>query len=395
MRKLLAISLIGLLLITGCSGSKKKTKTQREEATLQWNRARASLLVTLANDQYKAGNIEKSKDTVTQALRMDPTNPRLHVLAAKIAIEQSELELAQKFCDQARKLDEKNAEADYLSGVIYQRWQRPETSLAYYTSATEKAPSELPYLMARSEMLVILGKHDEALHLLQEKVVYFENSGAIRDAVGQLLVRAGRYEEAVEQLRQAAILSNDDHAIREHLALAMMHAGQYREAADTLARLVKVEGYAQRADLFAAMGECHMKLMKYRDARAAFESASQIDGSNATIWLSFGKAALQCGDVPRADLATRKALALDPMSSEANLMLGYVRLKQNNLPQSLAAFKKAYQLDPRDTTSLCMMGVVLEKTGKHEEAMKCYARALQINPGDAMASQLMAAIDMD
>src|SRR5690606_39938302 len=64
------------------------------------------------------------------------------------------LELAQKFCDQARKLDEKNAEADYLSGVIYQRWQRPETSLAYYTSATEKAPSELPYLMARSEMLV-------------------------------------------------------------------------------------------------------------------------------------------------------------------------------------------------------------------------------------------------
>src|SRR5688572_11736564 len=103
MRNLLAILLVGLLLITtGCSGSKKKTKSQREEATLQWNRARASLLVSLASDQYNAGNIEKCKDTVTQALRMDPTNPRLHVLAAKVAIEQSELELAQRFCEQAR-----------------------------------------------------------------------------------------------------------------------------------------------------------------------------------------------------------------------------------------------------------------------------------------------------
>jgi tetratricopeptide (TPR) repeat protein len=326
---------------------------------------------------------------------MDPTNPRLHILAAKVAIEQSDLENAQRFCENARKLDAKNAEADYLSGVIYQRWQRPETSLTYYTSATEKAPSELPYLMARSEMLVMLGKPDEALHLLQEKVVFFENSGAIRDAVGQLLVRAGKYDEAVEQLRQAAILSNDDNTVREHLGMAMLHAGQYREAADTFGRLLKVEGYAQRADLFAALGECHMKLGKFRDARAAFETSAQLDGSTPAIWLSFGKAALQCGDLPRADLATKKALALDALSTEANLMLGYVRLKQNKLDQALPAFKKAYQLDPKDTTGLCMMGVVYEKSGKHEEAMKCYAKALQINPGDAMASQLMAAVEME
>jgi Flp pilus assembly protein TadD len=392
MRRNLYILIVAVAIVAGC---KSNRKTPSEEGQLQWNRARASVLVSLANDQYVTGNHDKCKETLKQALRMDPTNPGLHVLRAKLAIEQAELELAQSELETARKLDPKNAEVDYLSGVIYQRWQRPEMSLQFYTSACEKAPNELHYLMARAETLVAVGQQDLALRILQEKVIYFEHSGVIRDAVGQLLARAGRYDEAVEQLRQAAILSSDDHSIREHLALALLQAGQHREAADTISRLVKVEAYAKRADLYAALGECQMKLAKFRDARSSFETAAQIDGSTPGVWLSFGKAALQCGDLPRAELATRKALALDPRSSEGNLMLGYVRLKQGRHDEALAGFQKAFAADPKDTTALCMMGVVLEKSGQHEAAMKCYAKALVINPGDAMASQLMSAVEVD
>ncbi len=384
------ILLCVLAAAVGCSST--PTKTQREAAKEQWNQTRASVLVSLAKDQYVNGNLDKCRETLESALRMDPINPQLHILSAKLSIEKSELEAAQQSLEFARKLDPKNAEADYLSGVIYQRWQRPEMSLNYYVSANEKSPAELAYLMARAEMLVVLNHPDEALKILMEKVQYFEHSGAIRDAAAQLLARQGKYDEAIDLFRQAAILADGDLAIQEHLAVTLFQAKQYADASDGLIRLIKNESYAKRADLIAALGECHMQTGHYREARASFETAAQLNPGEPAVWLSFGKAALQLGDLPRAELAVKKAVALDPKSSEVSLMLGYVRLKQERLTESLDAFKQAYALDPTDSVSLCMVGFVLEKTGRQDQAIKCYARALQLKPNDEMASQLLAAV---
>jgi hypothetical protein len=40
-----------------------------------------------------------------------------------------------------------------------------------------------------------------------------------------------------------------------------------------LTRLTKKDGYDDRADLFAALGECQLNLGQYRDARSTFETA--------------------------------------------------------------------------------------------------------------------------
>jgi tetratricopeptide (TPR) repeat protein len=390
MRHTIYIFAILCIFLAGCSSTRQKSQT--EQATIQWNKTRAEVLAGLATDQYRNGNLDKAKETLDSALRMDSTNPQLHVLAAKLAIEQSSLEAAERSLETARALDPKNAEADYLSGVIYQRWQRPDTSLTFYASANEKAPGELAYLMARAEMLVVLNRPDEALSLLQAKVQYFDHSGTIRDAAGQLLARAGKYDQAIDMLRQATILAEDDLTIREHLALVLFESKHYREAADVLDPLLKLKSYSARPDLLSALGECQMQLGRYRDARATFESAAAMDSSSVAIWLSYGKAALQLNDLPRAELAVKNATALAPKSSEVALMRGYVRFKQNQLPDALAAFKQAYELDQADTVSLCMVGYVLEKTGKPAQAKKCYTRALQLNPNDEMAGQLMATL---
>src|SRR6478672_3519329 len=198
---------------------------------------------------------------------MDPKNAKVRVLSGKLAIEQGQLELAEKELAIARESDPKEAEADYLSGVVCQRWQKPEAAYEYYTSAAEKAPNELPYVMARAEMLVTMDRVSEALALLQEKVVFFEHSAAIRDATGELLVQQGRYADAVEMLRQASILATNDNLVREHLAMAQYFNKQYREASDNFARLLKDPKNQKRADLYLAQGECEMQLGKAHEAR--------------------------------------------------------------------------------------------------------------------------------
>jgi tetratricopeptide (TPR) repeat protein len=389
---------LAAVMVVGCSSSnkepKKKKLTQRQQGERDWKMARAAVLLSLAKDQYATGNFDKSRQTVDDALRLAPDHAGLRILSAKLSVEQGRLELADADLAKARKLEPKNAEADYLSGVVYQRWQQPEKALGYYTAANTKAPTELAYLLARAEMLVATGDRPLALSLLQEKVVYFEHSAAIRDAVGQLLVQEGRYREAIESLRSATILTPDDLTMREHLAMALLYNKQYREAIASIDRLLKADEYKDRADLYVALGECRMQLGQYRDARDTFDKATQLAPASTEAWLSLAKAAMQLNDHRRAEAALRKALSIQAGSSEAHLMLGYLRLRQNRLSDALAAFHKSSVLDQSDTVSLCMVGFVMEKMGRPNEAVKYYAKALKLKPNDEMAAKLMAAIEL-
>jgi tetratricopeptide (TPR) repeat protein len=387
-----------LVCVAGCgtlTGPNSNGGKANADAKLQWARARATVLWSLAKDQYEHSNFETCRHTLNDALKIDPENAQLRVLSAKLAIEQGNLELADKELVVARRVEPNNAESDYLAGVICQRWQRSQDALDYYRSASEKQPNELAYLLAYAETLVSMGRSDDAMTLLQEKVVYFEYSATIRDAVGELLMQKGKHHAAVEMLRQASILAADDNGIREHLAMACFYDKQYADAADLIGRVVHDDKYAKRTDLFLVMGECQLKLNKPRDARDSFEVASQISPNQAAVWTGLGKAALRINDLRRADISIRRSLSIEPASSECNLLLGYVRLKEKKLPEALAAFKKANTIDPADTVSLCMVGFVLEKQGKSDEAMKCYAKALKMSPGDEMATKLLSQVQLD
>jgi tetratricopeptide (TPR) repeat protein len=397
-KSVLVAPVLCLALLAGCSStSDKKTHgaQQKDLAQKQWAGARANVLGSLAKEQYENGNFDKCRSTVDDALKMDPENVPLRVLSAKLAIEQGNLELADRELIQARRLDPKNAEADYLSGVVCQRWQRSQEAFDYYRSASEKQPNELAYLMAQAEMLVAMNRSDEALTLLQAKVVYFEYSATIRDAVGQLLMQKGKYTQAVEVLRQATILATDDNTVREHLAMAQFQNKRFRDASEVLSRLVRDDRYIKRADLYLALGECYMQSSKPREARESFETASQLSPNQASAWTGLGKAALQLNDIRRAEIALKRAVTIEPASSEGNLLLGYVRMRQGKFEESLASFRKANALDSADTVSLCMIGYVLEKMGKNDEALQCYARALKLKPGDEMATRLMAQVQLN
>ncbi|HZL34681.1 MAG TPA: tetratricopeptide repeat protein [Tepidisphaeraceae bacterium] len=382
-----------VLALTGC-GPDKNQPTSKQLATREWNNARAQVLMGLATDQYKGGNFDKSRQTVNEALKLVPDSSALHILSAKLAIEAGQLELAEQELKLARQYAPNNGEAYYLSGVVYQRWQKPDTAYEFYRQAYSKAPAELAYLMAESEMLVAMDRMPEALQLLQAKVTYFEHSGTIRDAVGQMMMQAGKFADAVAMFREASILSETELAIRERLALALFADKEYRECSETLSRLLQNEAYNKRGDLFTMLGDCQLHLTNPRAARASFESATQFAPDSARAWQGLGSSALQCGDLRRAEMSLNHSLSLNRRDGESYLLLGYVRLRQGQVQSALASFQKASAADPSDTISMCMIGYALEKLGRSAEAMQFYSRALKIKPGDDMASQLLAGVDL-
>src|SRR5579871_6656744 len=389
MRIPLLISALLLATAAGCQ-SKDDPKADAQE---RWNNTRATILAGVAQDQYKAQDFDKCRETLVKALRMAPNAPQLHVLMAKVEIEQGHLEVAEKELEVARKYGPAEPEPYYLSGVIYQRWQKPQTALDFYHQAGQRAPAELSYLLAEGEMLVAVDRTPEALALLQAKVAYFENSSAIRDAVGQLLVQSSRYPEAIRMFRQASVLAEKDDGIRERLAMAYYFNKQYKECAEVLVKLTSNQAYAKRTDLLQLQGECQLNVGDTRGAVRTFTAATDIDSLSPKLWQNLGRAVLDTGDYKRAEYSLRRSLGLDSKLSETHLLMGYVQLRQNHFDVALKSFKTAASLDKSDTTALCMVGYTLQKMGRDREAVNYYSQALRIKPGDDMASELMAQID--
>src|SRR3954454_17007337 len=81
-------ALCGLAATTGCAANHKKD--QHQQAVARWNGARASVLASLAREQYNTGNFDKCRQTLAEATKLDPKNPDLHILAAKLATEQND-----------------------------------------------------------------------------------------------------------------------------------------------------------------------------------------------------------------------------------------------------------------------------------------------------------------
>lgn len=387
-----AAAVIAAVTTLGGCGSGNKQPTQKEAAVAKWNNTRATVMLSLANDQFKTGNYDKARQTLNEVRKISPDNPNLHLLSGKLNLEQGQLEPAERDLQKAVELAPTAAEPHYLLGVIYQRWQRFDAALAEYQTAGDKAPTELAYVLARAETLVIMDRPKDALGLLMEKLAFFDNNPVIRDAAGQLLMQQGRYREAVEVFRQATMLATEDLALKERLAKAMFYDKRYREAGDMLARVANDEANARRSDLRVLIGECALQTDRPSDARAAFELATQLNPSSVPGWQGIAKVALARGDLSRAELAIKRSMALEPSDAQNQLLLGYLRLRQDRLSDAMTAFRKASALEQTDPVSLCMTGYVLEKMGQPQQAIEFYARALKVKPDDELANQLMAGV---
>jgi tetratricopeptide (TPR) repeat protein len=380
------VALVALTSLVGCANQ----KSQKQAAAEQWGRTRAAVLLSLASDQYRTGHLDKSAQTVQQALAMDPTNVELHLLRSRLQIEEGQLEGAMYSLETARKLAPEHAEIDYLVGVVHQRWQRPEQALQAYAEATRKKPDDIAYLLAQSEMLVSMDRQPEALKLLLDRVVYFEHSAAIRDAIAQLYVQTGDGRQAVEYYRQASVLDSNDEGIRERLAWALYRADNYRDAHSQFSRLLRNPENQKRVDVLTVTAECEAKLGMYSESRRHFDEVTNIDSNRSGAWLGAARASLKLGDVRRAEMAANKAVSLQPKAAEGHLLLGYVRLRQDRVPDAVVAFKRANAADPSDSLSACMIGISLQRMGKSNDALRWFERATQLNPYDNLAAKLLA-----
>ncbi|MGE5656540.1 MAG: tetratricopeptide repeat protein [Actinomycetota bacterium] len=91
--------------------------------------------------------------------------------------------------------------------------------------------------------------------------------------------------------------------------------------------------------------------------------------SGANDYFQQGLTSYQQGDLPKAEVAFRKAVEIDPTFAEAYANLGSVLANQNKLAEAIPAFLQAIRLQPNSPAFHYLLGVALYQNNRLPEAI--------------------------
>lgn len=377
-------------LLSGCGPSTKKQVVSGAE--VRWRQMRSTMALQMAQQQFDTGDLELAEKTVTNALAQDPKNAKLYVLAGRISIERGQLERAYHFFEQSVDLDGKAPQPHYYQGIVLQRWQEYARAEVEYRKAFDLEPDNVSYLMAVGEMRVADGRPDEALKLLEGKLVYFDQNASLRVAIGRIHQIAGRPLKAIDYFQKALILDPDNHAVVEDMALAQIDAGQFDEAAATLRQLIVLPEYKDRKDIARLLAKTYLSVGRIDDARAIYLQQRRNDPEDVEAWVGLGETSWASGDASATLLAAERVMRLAPQRSEGYLMAGLALRKQHKPDQAAGMFEKASKARPDNVGSMLLWGAALEEAGRKDQAAKVYQQVLERDPNNDRAKKLLAQV---
>lgn len=402
-RSCLVLGLSAAAFLGGCD-SGKKHQTIKEEQYNRWNMTRIGVMAQLAKQQYEVGDYDKCKETLAQCLALNAPHAGIHILAAKVDIEKGNLETAADQLHQASRIDPNDPEPYYLLGVVFQRWQKPDVAADFYTQAFEKKPGDPLYLLAVAEMKITNNKLDEAKKLLEDKIIYFEQTAAIRVALARIASLQNNHDLACKYYRDAVLLLPEDAAIRRSYAEALFDAGKFADAApifDDLRRRpatspdgkpdLTADGDDKQNTLML-LGQCYLELKRPFDARNTFQEITREHPDAAGAYLGLARACISTNELSVALAAAKKVSRVEPNNADAMILAALVQQKQKKWADAQVTLAPAQKLAPENSTILCMLGLSAQHLDHPDQAAAFFQQALTLNPNDPWATELLTSL---
>lgn len=165
--------------------------------------------------------------------------------------------------------------------------------------------------------------------------------------------------------------------------------------------LAAVELAPELAQAWFLKGRCHVVLMEYPQAQAAFAQALRLDGANYSLWLEAGHLCRQMGDLPQATVAYQKAIDLNPHRHEALLgmarvmvLLGHFEAADLAWRDALAAAGQAEKEPEKLKRQVALnMARYWMELGHLQQALAGFDMALKMHPNDMKDERIEIMLD--
>ena len=306
----------GLAVLAMCQGCNSYAE-KKMAAKMKWEKVSAKARVTVAKDLFENGRYEDARITVRQCLASDPELADGHLLMGKLHYLDGRVVAAQNSMTTAVEYDEDLDQAWYWLGEIAQHNKQPATALECYDKAIRLKPVNTDYIIAIVQTYAAQGRYEEALDLLEKKMVLLPGDVWLKVTAAELLQRLGKTAQAISAYNRACLLEPDNMAVAESLAYCYITDEQWTQAIGIFEKIsTSVDGEKKTACL-QMLALCSMNAGEYGRAVTYYDKLSVTQRDNEKLWLQMAQAALGAGAAKRASACAARALSLSPGWADA------------------------------------------------------------------------------
>ena len=128
------------------------------------------------------------------------------------------------------------------------------------------------------------------------------------------------------------------------------------------------------------LGDQARDARQWQAAAAHYGRAVETEPASFAIWVQYGHALKESGDVAAGEAAYRRALELAPEAADTHLQLAHALKLQGRVEEAAAAYRKAADLAPDVADIHWQLGHALELQGRMAEAAAAYRKTLDLAP---------------
>jgi Tfp pilus assembly protein PilF len=301
------------LLVTGglCGGCATDRPTAQLEANARWNKARADVKVQLAADQFTAGNLDTAAGELATANQLDPENPAVVPLRARILLADGRTREAGQMLEQAHLDQPQDAETLYLLGIVRQQQQHWPAALEAFREAATLAPEDVSYAVAVAQTMLQLGHREEALAYLSDAAPRFDWTSAYQAILAECHEQLGHWSAAASAWQRVSFGREEDAEIQERTATALYRSQRYIEAIPVLEQLVQQRGVLSSKVIRLMLADCCLEVGRATAAREQVERILTDTPEHLPALRLLARCHASNGDYQTALAVVRRALHFD------------------------------------------------------------------------------------
>lgn len=264
--------------------------------------------------------------------------------------------------------------------------QHAAGSAPSHNDALQPSPQDL---YDRAGKALDAGDAAQAIKLYEELLQLVPDSIEARTNLGAAFAQVGRYDDALRQYRQALARDPQNETVLLNLSLAYYKQGDFSQARGQLDTLHKLHPGNQQA--FYLLADCDMRLGKFQDAIALVEPAFNAHPDDPALEYILGTALIQDGQTQKG-AAVIDRMMRNGNSAVASVLMGAAQYAAGEYKLATATLEKTLATNPEIPGAWTLYGRALHLSGESEKAKEAFQHALKADPNDFDACLRLGAI---
>ncbi len=301
-------------------------------------------LLILGEALNKQGNPEEAFQYVQQALELDSSNQRVHILFSYVL---AALQGTDASIDYLNSLIGRYGKTDYIRalGNLLAREERNQEAKQYYFEALAENPKDKKALIALAKILQSEKSYDKARDYFLEAAILDPSDAEPLFLTGQLYLDSGRNDQALKQFERVIV-------VNPHFPLAHYFAGRAHLA---LGHLDEALDMSQKERLinpeipepFLLAAEVYYKKEEYNPCTEEYKMVLTKGLKIADVYIKMARCYRLLGNLDSALTMLNEAERLESGNFNIYKELGALYHIQGAYIKAVESYRKYLQLSPR------------------------------------------------